>query len=185
MARASERRSPLGLDRRGFLLGAAGTVATWLLPGDGLAQGSGAKLPEATLRLLETAKFVYISPLRSDGSESTCHGEVWFGWLDGTVVINTRRGTWKAKALQRGLDRARIWVGDHGEWKAGLSERNEAFRAAPSLDARARFEKDRAVLDRLLALYEEKYGRDFARWSEDMRTGFYGGLRYLIRYEPL
>jgi|SRR5690606_5785551 len=177
MAPASE------LDRRGFLAAAAG-AATWLLaPGRARAKG----VPEAALPLLESSPFVYISPLRKDGSESTCHGEVWFGWLDDSVVINTRRGTWKTVALRdRGLDRARIWVGDHGAWKTGLvgGGRNEAFRSAPSFDARARFETDRAVLDRLLALYETKYEGGFGRWREDMRTGFYSGQRVLIRYEP-
>ena len=82
---------------------------------------------------------------------------------------------------------ARIWVGDHGRWKTGLtgSARNEAFRDAPHFDARARFETERSVLDRLLALYEEKYAGEFGRWREEMRTGFYAGHRLLIRYEPV
>jgi hypothetical protein len=174
------------LDRRRFLAGVAGTAA-WLLAPRARAQAiePAAELPPETITLLEKSKFVYVSPLRPDASESTCHGECWFGWLDGTVVINTRRGTWKAKALQRNRDSARIWVGDHGRWKTGLSQRNEEFREAPHFDARARFEKDKAVLDRLLALYEEKYAGEFGRWREDMRTGFYSGQRFLIRYEPL
>ena len=59
---------------------------------------------------LATSPTVYISPLRSDGEESTCHGEVWYGWLDGAVVINTQATTWKARSLGRGLDRARRLV---------------------------------------------------------------------------
>jgi hypothetical protein len=189
MGRASE---PGGgaLGRRAFLAGAA---AALLWPRGALgveaaeAPAPRAELPEATRRLLEQSRFVYVSPLRSSGAESTCHGEVWFGWLDGTVVVNARRLTWKVKALRAGLDRARIWVGDHGRWKQGLTgrTRNEAFRSAPSFDARARFESERAVLDRLLALYEEKYAGEFGRWREDMRTGFYAGQRLLIRYEPI
>jgi hypothetical protein len=177
MARASE------LDRRGFLAAAAGAAAWLLAPGGARAKGA----PPEALPLLERSKFVYVSPLLASGAESACHGEVWFGWLDGAVVINTRRGTWKARALRdRGLDRARVWVGDHGRWKTGLtgSGRNEDFRQAPRFDAHARFETERAVLDRLLAQYETKYAGEFDRWREEMRTAFYSGHRVLIRYEP-
>jgi hypothetical protein len=173
------------LDRRGFLGVAA---AALLLPKRLLAAEEAPKpaLAAETLAVLETSEFVYVSPLRKGGAESTCHGEVWYGWLDGTVVLNTRRGTWKVNALEKGLDRARIWVGDHGRWKGVLpsGERNESFRKGPSFEARAKFETDRAVNDRLMALYEKKYGSGFNRWREDMTTGFFSGQRKLIRYEP-
>ncbi|HSJ98997.1 MAG TPA: hypothetical protein VLC53_18115 [Myxococcota bacterium] len=178
MARASD------LDRRGFLAAAAGAAAWLLAPGRARA----ADPPPEALPLLEKSEFVYVSPLFADGRESTCHGEVWYGWLDGAILINTRRGTWKTRALRdRGLDRARVWVGDHGRWKTGLigSGRNESFREAPHFDTRASFETDRAVLDRLLAQYEDKYAGEFGRWREDMRTGVYSGQRVLIRYEPI
>lgn len=187
MARASD------LDRRRFLVAAAGAAA-WLWAPRGSADPPAAKtvpgppLEPETLALLEKSEFVYISPLRTDGAESSCHGEVWFGWIDGGVLINTRRGTWKATALgAHGLDRARLWVGDHGRWKTGLAGRgrNEAFRAAPHFEVRAQRVTDRAALDRLLALYETKYAGDFDRWREDMRAGFYSGERVLIRYEPI
>jgi hypothetical protein len=168
-ARASE-----GLDRRGFLYG---SLALLVAPA---AFARAAELEQA----LETSGLVYISPLRSDGSESTCHGEVWFGWIDGAVVINTSTKTWKARALERGLDRARIWVGDHGPWKRLLG-RNEAFRKAPSFEARAERLKDEATLDRLLATYDEKYPGEIARWRERMRNGYVDGSRILIRYTPV
>jgi hypothetical protein len=177
MARASD------LDRRQFLAAAAGAAAWLVAPGRALAKGA----PPEALPLLETSKFVYVSPLLASGAESSCHGEVWFGWLDDAVVVNTRRGTWKTRALRdRKLERARVWVGDHGRWKTGItgSGRNEAFRQAPHFDARASFESDRGLLDRLLAQYEDKYAGEFGRWREDMRTGVYSGARVLIRYEP-
>ena len=184
VARESDR-SAGGIDRRTFLGGAA-VLLLW--PTRGLAQPAPAAtaLPAATLQLLDASNFVYVSPLRKDGTESTCHGEVWFAWLDGSVLVNSRRGTWKVRAVEKGLDRARIWVGDHGRWKPMLgSTRSEAFRAAPHFDVRASFESDRAVNDRLIALYEKKYAGDFDRWREDMQTGFYSGERKLIRYTPI
>ena len=86
---------------------------------------------------------------RRSGRESTCHGEVWFAWLDGAAVIITASDRWKAKSLASGRDRARVWVGDYGQWKQ-LVGRNEAFGQRPSFEARARFEKDPALLDRLI-----------------------------------
>ena len=120
--------------------------------------------------LLESSPFVYISPLRADGSESTCHGEVWFGWLDGAVLINTAPTTWKSRALAAGRDRARIWVGDHGRVKQMIGS-NEAFRSAPHFDARVESVKGgEALLDRLLALYaEEVSARDRQLARQDAR----------------
>jgi hypothetical protein len=173
------------IDRRTFLAIAAGTLvwpaARSLADEGGAAPGRGS---DAALRAaLEKSGFVYVSPLRSDGSESTCHGEVWFAFLDGAVVLNTTATTWKARAVARGLDRARIWVGDHGRWKTVMG-RDEAFRAAPSFDARADVVKDAAVLDRLLAAFAEKYPDEIGSWRDKMRDGFHDGSRVLIRYTP-
>ena len=109
---------------------------------------------------------------------------MWFGWIDGAVVINTSKETWKARALERGLDRARIWVGDHGRWKR-LVGSSQAFRQAPSFEARAERLKDDATADRLLAIYERKYPAEIAKWRDRMRSGYADGSRILIRYTPV
>jgi hypothetical protein len=175
--------------RRDFLLASAG-FALWPLAQAAAAPAlriakEGALSADLT-KALETSPFVYVSPLKKGGAESSCHGEVWFAWLDGSVLVNSRRNTWKVKALQHGLDRARIWVGDHGRWKPMLGGTpTDAFRKAPSFDARASFETDRKWNDQLIALYENKYKGEFGRWREDMQTGFYSGQRMLIRYTPV
>jgi hypothetical protein len=166
------------LDRRAFL---AGSLALLVLPR--ALRAEFAALPEATRKALEDSEFVYVSPLRRDGSESTCHGEVWYGWLDGAVVLTTGSGTWKARALSRGLDRARVWAGSHGRWKRSVG-RNEAFRAAPSVDARVERVQDPALVERLLRLYGTKYPEEFPAWEERMRRGHASGERVLLRYVP-
>ena len=168
------RQASAGLDRRGFLCGSLALLAA------PAAFARAAELEQA----LATSGLVYVSPLRADGRESTCHGEVWFGWIDGAVVINTSKETWKARALERGLDRARIWVGDHGPWKRLLGH-NQAFRQAPSFEARAERLKDEATLDRLLTTYDKKYPDEIARWRDRMRSGYADGSRILIRYTPV
>ncbi len=142
-------------------------------------------LPAKTLAALEKSPFVYVSPLKSDGSESTCHAEVWFGFLDGAVVLNTGRDRWKSRSVKRGLDRARIWVGDHGRWKGLLGSRNEDFRKAPSFVAKAELVTDVNVSERLLGVYDSKYPEEIGEWRDKMRAGVKYGERVLIRYTPL
>jgi hypothetical protein len=170
------------IDRRRFL-GASLGLLLWPLARPAPAR-AGQPLGAATLQALAESPYVYVSPLRSDGSESRCHGEVWYGWIDGAVVVNTSPDRWKATAVKKGLDRARIWVGDYGRWKRMLG-RNEAFRAGPVFEARAEFIEDVSVLDRLLAIYETKYPSEIARWRGPMREGFSDGSRVLIGYRPV
>ncbi len=141
-------------------------------------------LDAAVEGLLETSPYVYVSPIKSDGAESACHGEVWFGWFDGSAVIITGADRWKARAVKQGLDTARLWVGDYGRWKK-LVGRNEAFRAGPSFDARASFSTDESLLERMIASYEAKYPAEIGAWRDKFRNGFRDGSRVLIRYTPL
>jgi hypothetical protein len=124
-----------------------------------------------------------VSPLRSNGEESRCHGEVWFGWFDGAVVVITAARSWKARSLRRGLTRACIWVGDHGRVKKMVGS-NDAFRAGPSFLARAELARDSTLIDRLLASYEKKYPAEIKNWRGPMRVGHQDGSRVLIRYVP-
>ena len=171
------------MDRRAFLAASAAALA-WPVSRAFAEPRSGSSDFGAThAALLQQSGFAYVSPLLADGSESSCHGEVWYGWLDGAVVVITAAQTWKARALSRGLDGARVWVGDHGRWKRMLG-RNEAFREAPHFDAVATSVRDEALLDRLLALYEQKYPEEIGAWRDKMRSGYRDGSRLLIRYAP-
>ena len=136
-------------------------------------------------KLLDESPFVYVSPLKRDGSESTCHAELWYAWLDDAVVVIVSSDRWKATALARGLDRARIWVGDHGVWKTWYGGRNEAFREAPSFVGHGARVKQDALLERLLERYETKYPAEIADWRDTMREGYADGSRTLIRYTPV
>ena len=175
------------MDRRAFLAASAVALA-WPVTrafADVHPSASAADAGFGTTHavLLEKSGYVYVSPLLADGNESSCHGEVWYGWLDGAAVVITGAQTWKARALERGLDGARVWVGDHGRWKRTLG-RNEEFRKAPHFDAVASSVRDDALLDRLLALYEQKYPDEIGSWRHKMRSGYRDGSRRLIRYAP-
>ncbi len=168
------------LSRRSFVLGALAILA-WPV------RRARAALPEKTVQALDKSPYVYISPLKSDGKESRCHGEVWYGWLDGDAVIITSEESWKATALAKGLDRAYLWVGDYGRVKsiANRVSGKEAFRAGPRFEARARRVTDTALLERLMKTFTAKYPEEFGDWEAKMRKGFADGSRHLIAYRPI
>ncbi len=162
----------------GLLLGALALPA----PLAGLARSSPSDGPGTPSReLLGSSPLVYVSPLRADGSESRCHGEVWF-FRDGEdVVLATGKDTWKARALRKGFDRARIWVGDFGAYSAA----KDKVAAAPRFDARAEWDFDRAVFTRLLEAYARKYPGAWSNWKPRFESGFQNGSRIMIRYKPI
>lgn len=177
------------ISRRSFLVASAG-LALWPLARTASASArprvsaaADASVSPELVAALESSPYVYVSPLRADGSESTCHGEVWFAWIDGAVVLTSAATTWKARAVARDLTRARLWVGDHGRWKAMVG-RNEAFRAAPSFVARASVVKDAALVERLLVVFGKKYPAEIERWRDRMRAENADGRRVLLRYSP-
>ena len=71
-------------------------------------------LGAAHRKAMAESPLVYVSPLRSDGAESTCHGEVWFVADGDDLLVVTATDRWKAVAIKKGLGRARLWIGDHG-----------------------------------------------------------------------
>jgi hypothetical protein len=178
MAAASSASGASWLTRRELVQLAAAGVAALAWP-----QRSRAALSPEVTGLLERSGFVYVSPLQSDGSESRCHGEVWYGWLDGRVVLITSKTSWKARALARGLVRTRIWVGDHGRVGRVLGS-GDAYRAAPSFEASAARSEDAGLLERLMTIYRRKYPAEIASWEPRMRSGFATGERLLIAYSP-
>jgi hypothetical protein len=180
------------ISRRAFVAGALALLAApWRAragtpapPTAGIVGPDGRVAPDLAAAL-EKIAFAYINPRLADGSASRCHAEVWFAWLDGTVVILTARDGWKARALARGLDRARLWFGNYGHWKSAPGAMNEAFRRGPNFLARVTRERDPAVVDRVLAVYERKYPAEIGRWRERMRREVASGRRVILRYHPL
>jgi hypothetical protein len=174
------------LDRRGFLVGVA---ASWLVVGWPLrssrADAGSSSIDRAgdpdLERALAESRLVYVSPLRKDGHETACHGEVWFVTEGSDVLVVTAADRWRATAIRRGLDRARLWVGDHGVWKRAA----RAWETSPSMDARARLDGDREAHARALALFGEKYASEWKKWGPRFEEGLASGERVLVRYTPV
>ena len=66
------------LSRREMLGASAVAVGTLALGWPAQADETKFVLPEPTLGALKQSPFVYVSPLKSTGGESRCHGEVWY-----------------------------------------------------------------------------------------------------------
>lgn len=157
-----------------------------LLRASALAFGAAALAPRtlfaaepAWVAAAKASPLVYISPLKKDGAESRCHGEVWFFLDAGDVVIATSVKGWKARALALGRDQARVWVGDFGSY-AGARDK---VAAAPSFLARASLDKDPATFARLLAAYGTKYPDEWGKWKPRFESGYADGSRVVIRYK--
>jgi hypothetical protein len=164
------------------VLGTGGVLlATAALPFRVRAADGAFAPPAETVRALDASPLVYVSPLRTNGSESRCHGEVWFFYDKGDVVICTDTDRWKSEAIAKGMDRARLWVGDFGPVKRS----DDRYRSAPTLLAKAEFDRDRATFDRLLAAFAKKYPDEWSRWKPRFEGGYADGSRVLIRYKAL
>lgn len=167
----------IDLSRRSFLKTGAVLSAGLLLPASAFADSQAAgttALDEAVAK----SPLVYISPLKSDGSESRCHAEVWFVADGRDVLVVTDSERWRAACLSKGLDRARLWVGDFGVWKKSSG----AFRQAPSFVARASLDTDTAAHTRALAAFGKKYPDEWDKWGPRFAKGLASGERVLIRY---
>jgi hypothetical protein len=151
-----------------------------LLPRGRLGSEEAFALPDATRAALEKSPLIYLSPLKTDGTESTCHGEVWFVQDGEDLLVVTAADRWRARAVGRGLDRARIWVGDFGRWKWSLGR----YKKAPNFLVKGRFDADASVAERALEAFGAKYPDEWDKWEPRFREGLADGSRVLIRYRP-
>ena len=170
-----------GLTRRRFLaLGALGAAAV-ALPLPRGARALTYELPQTARAALGSSPLVYVSPLKKDGSESTCHGEVWFVQDGPDVVVVTAQDRWKARSVRGGLERARLWVGDFGVW----TRADGKYKSAPTFVAKTSVENDAAARERALGAFGKKYPAEWDKWGPRFREGLADGSRVMLRYAPI
>jgi hypothetical protein len=167
------------ISRRDFLVGAASTAFTLALPARLFAAtAADTKAKADALAAAAKSPLIYISPLKEDGSESRCHGEVWFVMDGDDLLVVTSPERWRAACISKGADQARIWVGDFGPWKKSAG----GFRQAPTFVAGASIDADRAVHARALEAFGKKYSAGWAEWGPRFEKGLASGERVLLRY---
>lgn len=129
---------------------------------------------------LEKSSLIYLSPILSNGTESKCHGEVWFVYYKDEVIVVTQSDAWRAQAVRRNLTTTAIWIGEFGVW----SRAKNRFKSAPYLRATGQLENDRAFHASVLAKYAEKYVDEWGSWGPRFEKGLAEGTRVMLRYRP-
>ena len=124
--------------------------------------------PATAREQLATAKYVYISSTRKDGSLSK-PAEIWFLYHTGAVYVGTLPTSWRARRIKAGRPQAKIWVGKPD----GVS-----FTATGELV------KDAAIEALMLDTYAKKYPDGWPTYEQKFRSGFTDGSRIVIKYTP-
>ena len=133
------------------------------------------------LGALLASELVYLSPLRSDGGFSRCRAEIWFIYVDAALYVVTANDAWRSRAIERGLRRTQVWVGDVGPW--GGSE--GAYLDLPKLQADGALVSEAAVHNHVLGAMGGKYHAEWSVWGPRFRDGLADGSRVMLRYQPL
>jgi hypothetical protein len=169
------------LSRRGFLEAAVVVSGALLLPARSAFSDTGFALSADAKKAMAKSPLVYLTPMRSDGKESACHAEVWFAHRGDDVYVVTSSSAWRAQAIDKGLDRARIWVGDYGPWRG-----DSKFKSAPNYMAKAGVvAKGDSAIESVLSLMGEKYASEWGKWGPRFRSALGDGSRVMLRYRPV
>lgn len=129
---------------------------------------------------LETSTLIYITPLKTNGSESKCQAEVWFVHDNGNAYVVTAKDAWRARAVSKGLTTARVWVGEHGVWSE-----NKDYLQAPNFVANVAIVADTAEHARILQVFGAKYTREWGLWGPRFKEGLASGERVLLQYRTV
>jgi hypothetical protein len=135
---------------------------------------------DAAKGMAESA-LIYITPLKQDGSESSCQAEVWFQLHDGAMYVVTSSKAWRAVAVGKGRSSARVWVGDVGQWKSADGK----YRALPVVTTQAALVGDKGVQTAVLAKMGAKYSAEWSTWGPRFNDGLADGSRVMLRYTPV
>ncbi len=163
--------------RRSFMASTAATLAAVVA----LPRSARAALAADTLKALTDSDVVYLTPLKRSGAESTCKAEIWFVEDNGAIYLVTSASAWRARAIGKGLTRARIWVGEFGTW----TDAKDAFRAAPTFEADGSVVATTEDQGHVLAIMGEKYRASWLVWGPRFRNGLADGSRVMLRYTPV
>ena len=127
-----------------------------------------------------TSSLIYLSPQSRSGALSSCQAEVWFQAMDDGLYVVTQADAWRATAIDKGYDRARIWVGDVGLWHRS----DGRYRNLPALTVGAQRTRDPDVFARVLERMGQKYSAEWGTWGPRFQKGLANGDRVMLRYTP-
>ncbi len=132
------------------------------------------------LAAMEASEVIYVTPIRSNGTESRCQAEVWFANIGTTMYVVTGVDAWRSQAIRQGLTSSRIWVGDLGVW----ADINGRYKSLPMVNAVGSIETDPIAQARALDAMGDKYPLAWVLWGPRFRNGLSDGSRVMLRYRP-
>lgn len=162
------------ITRRTVLRAGASLVAMTILPARLFAQS----IPVSAM---QASDLIYLTPIRSDGSESKCQAEIWFVADGSDMYVVTSSASWRARAIGKGLTNARIWVGDVGQWQKA----DNKYRSLPQLETEGLLVVDESDQARILELFADKYSMSWLLWGPRFKNGLEDGSRQMFRYRPV
>ena len=127
---------------------------------------------------LKTSKLIYLTPIKSDGEDSKCHGEVWFVYLDSQIYVTTATDAWRAEAIRKDLNDARIWIGEFGNW----TRAKEKYKEAPELMIEGEIFEDEEKMPEILEAFNDKYPGE-GQYPRVFKEQIEEGTRVVLRYE--
>ncbi|HJN49604.1 MAG: hypothetical protein QF828_10905 [Pseudomonadales bacterium] len=169
-------RRNLMINRRNLMVAGCSALVAGLLP-----RGSIAAAQPTLQQSIDESDLIYITPIRSDGQESSCQAELWFVPDGKDLYVVTEASTWRAKAVTKGLSRARIWVGDLGNWRNS----NGKYKTLPQMEASASGTISPDTKEKILKGYGKKYPVSWLVYESRFRNGLADGSRVMLRYRPM
>ncbi len=157
------------MKRRQFLQAGASAAILSIVPW----QTQAADVRSALL----SSNLVYLSPIKSDGSLSSCQAEIWYVMQGTDLYVCTATSSWRAQAPRKGVTNTQFWVGDLGVWKRA------DYKSLPEIKGLASVETDDAKIETALQLFGQKYASGWGTWGPRFRRGLKDGSRTMLKYQ--
>lgn len=140
-----------------------------------------AAVPEKLQSQLQKSDLIYLTPIQSNGMESSCQAEIWYVWDGSDIYVCTDTRAWRVRAVAKGLDQTRIWVGDIGNWKRA----NGKYKSLPKIETMSSIVSDTSVHANALEMFGKKYPIGWIRYGSEFTEGLADGSRTLLKYHPI
>ena len=162
------------ISRRNLIAVTGGTLLVSTLPGRILAADT-SPLQQA----ISTSDLIYLTPIRTDGSESSCQAEVWFVAQGQDLYVVSSTASWRIKAVKQGLNKARIWVGDLGQWRGTDGK----YKSLPGFDGMGAEVTETTKQQQILDLFGAKYPVSWLVYGPRFKDGLADGSRTMVRFQ--
>ena len=100
-----------------------------------------------------------------------------------SMYVVTATDAWRApKPFGAASNRARVWVGDVGNWRRADGRYRELL---PAVEATASIETDATRREQVLSAMGEKYADEWPTWGPRFRNSRWPtGRRVMLKYQP-